>query len=155
MCWRNEMRYVFIFKRSERRFRVGNAVYCFLWSHEWIKLINLQKKFYLCPCPVCLFENMQENLSSVFPTRSDKNQAAYPLKFNSLTSCVNLLISDYLLLIANFITWWPKERTVFIHENSDRSDRLTLMGVSRSHVIEMVKWEFRMFILRSMTKNTH
>ena len=24
------MKYVFIFKRSERRFRVGNAVYCFL-----------------------------------------------------------------------------------------------------------------------------
>ena len=28
------------------------------------------------------------------------------------------------------------------------------MGVSRSNVIEMVKWEFRMFILRSMTKYT-
>ena len=47
--------------------------------------------------------NMQENLSSVVPTRSDKNQAAKPLKFNSLTSCVNLLISNYPLLIANFI----------------------------------------------------
>ena len=45
-----------------------------LWMNEVYKFTK--KKFYLCPCPVCLFENMQENLSSVVPTRSDKNQAA-------------------------------------------------------------------------------
>ena len=72
------MRYVFIFKRSERRFRVWEMLYIVFYDHMlWMNEVNkFTKKSSISVLAQFVCANMQENLSSVVPTRSDKNQAA-------------------------------------------------------------------------------